>query len=107
MPEMTWLPTTLLLALAALATATFVFLRRASRARRELARRIHDAAYALDRRCDVLQEQIRALERRQRVDHVFDLLTQGETEGCLEPGVARRLRRYALELRAETLVPGS
>lgn len=91
-------------AAAGLGGAAIFFLRRASRGRRELAARLHDAALALDRRCDALQEQIRTLDRRQRVDHVCDLVARGETEGRLAPEVARRLTRYASELRAETAV---
>lgn len=97
------MPWTLILALAllALAAATGTFLHRASRARREISQRLHDRALDLDRRCDVLQEQIRALDELRRVDHLFVLVAENEAEGRLAPEAARRLRRYARELRAE------
>jgi len=97
---MPW-PLILALALLALAAATAVFLGRASRARREISERLHDHAFALDRRCDALQEQLRGLDERQRVDLLFVLVAQNEAEGYLAPEAARRLRRYALGLRAE------
>ncbi len=90
-------------ALLAFAALVLVFLNRARRARRSLAVNIHDRALALDRRCDVLGEAIESLTQCQRIDHVFDLIACGESEGRLDPAVARRLRRYALELRAESL----
>lgn len=93
----------LAVALLAFAALVLIFLRRASRARRSLAVNIHDRALALDRRCDVLREAIEAVTLRQRIDHLFALITCGESEGRLDPAVARRLRRYALELRAESL----
>ncbi|HEX9734897.1 MAG TPA: hypothetical protein VGG06_23230 [Thermoanaerobaculia bacterium] len=92
---------TLALALLALAATTGTFLRRASRARREISARLHDHALALDRRCDALQEQIRRLDELRRVDHLFVLVALNEADGRLPPEAARALRHYALELRAE------
>lgn len=94
-------------ALLAFAALVLFFLRRARRARRSLAVNIHDRALALDRRCDVLGEAIESLTLRQRIDHLFDLIACGESEGRLDPAVARRLRRCALELRAESLAAAS
>jgi len=90
-------------ALLAFAVLVLVFLHRASRARRSLAVNIHDRALALDRRCDVLGAAIASIAQRQRLDHVFYLIACGESEGRLAPAVAHRLRRYALDLLAETL----
>jgi hypothetical protein len=90
-------------ALLGFAALVLVFLRRASRARRELAVNIHDRALALDQRCDVLQAAIDTLAQGQRIDHLFDLIAWGEAEGRLAPETARRLRRQAAALRAESL----
>ena len=93
----------LLLSLASLAMALglLVLARRASRARRELAESLHDRALALDRRCDALQHRLDALTRRQRVDHLQDLVSLCERQGRLGGDRARRLERYAFELREE------
>lgn len=105
---MTWIPPLLLsAALIALAAVTGVYLRRASRARRELSQRLHDAALALDRRCDVLQDQILALDRRQRIDHLESLVDRGEAEGRLPARVTPDLRRCLADLRAECFCPRS
>jgi HAMP domain-containing protein len=92
-----WLATT-----AGLAAALWVSHRRGSRARRELAQTIHDRTLALDRRFDVTQTEIERLDQQQRIDHLLDLVTAGERDGCLTGEVSRRLRRYALRLRAES-----
>ena len=95
------LPLGLSLAALALAAALLVLLRRASRARAELARSQHDAALALDRRCDAMQRQLDALTRRQRIDHLQELVTVSEHQGRLDSGIARRLERYVLDLYDE------
>ena len=101
MPAMNWIPEfVLVLLLAALAGGTWVLLRRA---RHQLAVDLHDKALALDRRCDAVQDQIRALGEAQRIAHLFDLVTWGEAEGRFDSEVARGLRRYALQLRGESL----
>ncbi len=92
-----WLVTT-----AGLAAAVLTSHRRASRARRELAETIHERTLALDRRFDVTQGEIERLDQQQRIDHLLDLVTAGERDGCLTVEVSRRLRRYALRLRAES-----
>ncbi len=86
----------------AIAAGLFVLLRRARLARAELAKRQHDKALALDRRCDAIQRQLDALERRHRIDHLTDLVSVSERQGRLDAGVARRLERYVLELRDES-----
>ena len=83
------------------AAGLLVLARRASRARRELAQSIHDRALALDRRCDALQRGLDGLARRQRVDHLLDLVSLCERGGRLDGERARRLERYAFELREE------
>ncbi len=85
----------------ALAAGLFVLARRASRARAELAAAQHDAALALDRRCDALQHQLDALRRRQRISHLQELVGVSERQGRLGADVARRLERYVLELHDE------
>ncbi len=92
-----------LLSLLSLAMALGLLLltRRASRARRELAASIHDHALALDQRCDALQHQLDALTLRQRIDHLVDLVGLSERQGRLDGERARRLERYAHELREE------
>ncbi len=85
----------------ALAAGLFVLLRRARRARAELAVSQHDAALALDRRCDALQHQLDDLARRQRISHLTELVRVSEAQGRLTAGTARRLERYVLELRDE------
>lgn len=92
-----WLVTT-----AGLGAVLWISHRRASRARRELAQTIHDRTLALDRRFDVTQAEIERLDQQQRIDHLLDLVTAGERDACLNGEVARRLRRYALRLRAES-----
>ncbi len=92
-----WLVTTL-----GLGAAVWTSHRRASRARRELAETIHERTLALDRRFDVTQGEIERLDQQQRIDHLLDLVTAGERDGGLTAEVARRLRRYALRLRAES-----
>lgn len=105
---MTWIPTFLLvLAVAALAAVTGFYLRRASRARRELSQRLHDAALALDRRCDALQGEIREIDRRQRIEHLARLVDWGEAEGLLSARTAPGLRRYVADLYAESSIPGA
>ena len=89
-----------LIALAA-AAGLFVLARRAGTGRRQLAREQHDAALALDRRCDALQRQLDGLRRRQGIDHLRQLVAVSERQGRLDAGVARRLERYVLELDAE------
>ncbi len=89
------------LAALALAAGLFVLSRRASRARAELASGQHDAAQALDRRCDLLQHQLDALKRRQRISHLSELVAVSERQGRLTAVAARRLERYVLELRDE------
>ena len=93
----------LLLALLSLAMALglLVLARRASRARRELAESIHDRALALDKRCDALRHELDALTRRHRADHLLDLVGLCERRGRLDGERARRLERYAYELREE------
>ncbi len=93
----------LALSIAALAAAgaLLVLARRASRGRRELAQSLHDRALALDQRCDALQRQLDAVARRQRADHLLDLVGVAERQGRLDAGRARRLERYALALRDE------
>ncbi len=101
---MWWIPT-LLLALALAGLAGFVVLRdrRASHARHELAVDVHDKALGLDRRCDYIQEQLYLLEERQRIDHIFHLVSYGESTGRLSHEAAGRLRGSILELRSESL----
>ncbi len=91
------------LSIAALAAAAglFVLLRRASRARAELARSQHDSTLALDRRCDRIQAQLDALTRRHRIDHLLGLVSVSERQGRLPAGVARRLERYVRKLHDE------
>lgn len=91
------------LSLAAVAAAggLFVLSRRASRARAELATAQHDAALALDRRCDAVQHQLDTLRRRQRIGHLQELVSVSERQGRLPTAVARRLERYVLELHDE------
>ena len=104
---MTWTPTILLaLAILGSAGATILFLRRASRSRRELSQRLHDTALGLDRRCDAIEEMIRALDRRQRIAYLSGLVEQGAREQRLSAPVASRLRRYVLDLHAESLLGG-
>ncbi len=90
----------LVLSLAALAAAgaLLVLARRAGRARQELAQRQHDAALALDRRCDALQHQLDGLARHQRIAHLRELVSVSERQGRLSGEVARRLERYLLDL---------
>ena len=92
-----------MLSLAALAAAgsLLVLARRARRARLELAQRQHDAALALDRRCDALQRQLDSLARRQRISHLHELVAVSERQGRLGDEVARRLERYVLDLGDE------
>ncbi len=92
-----WLATT-----AGLAAAVWISHRRSSRARRQLAEAIHDRTLALDRRFDVTQAEIERLDQQQRIDHLLDLVIAGERSGGLTAEVARRLRRFALRLRAES-----
>lgn len=105
---MNWIPTLLLLfallslGVLALAGATFLYLKRAGRARRELSQRLHDSALALDRRCDVLQGQILEIERRQRIAHLDRLVDWGRLEGRFSERTARALRRYVRDLQAES-----
>ena len=93
----------LVLALAALALSLGLLLpfRRAARARRELAERLHDQALALDQRCDTLQCQLDATALDQRIDHLLALVSFSQRHGRLEAEAARRLELYALELREE------
>ncbi len=103
MPAMDWIPDLVLATLlATLAGGTWLFWRRARRARHELAVDLHDKALALDRRCDVLQDQIAAVQEAQRIAHLFDLVAWGEAEGRFDAELAHRLRRYALQLRGES-----
>jgi len=102
----TLLATLALLAVVALSAAVLFLHRRASRARGELARAIHDWALAHDRRCDALQAQLDRLALGQRIDHLFDLVSSGEAAGRLDREAAGRLRRYVVELRAESGAPG-
>ena len=94
---------TLGLSLAALVAAAglLVLARRASRARAELANRQHDAALALDRRCDAIQAQLETLTRRHRIDHLAELVSVSERQGRLPAAAARRLERYVLDLHDE------
>lgn len=85
----------------ALAAGLLVLLRRASRARRELAESQHDRALALDERCDGLREQLQTLTLRHRADHLLDLVHLCERQGRLDGERARRLERYAYDLREE------
>lgn len=87
--------------LAALAATAglFVLLRRAGRARAELAERQHRAALALDRRCDAIQAQLDALTLSRRIDHLTDLVSISERQGRLPAAAARRLERYVLDLQ--------
>ena len=96
-------PLALLLSLAALAISAglLILARRASRARRELAERLHDQALALDQRCDVLQRQLDAQAMQQSIDHLWRLVGSCERSGQLEGDAARRLERYTLELGEE------
>ncbi len=104
MPAMPWIPDLLLaILLLAVAGGMWIFLRRARRGRRQLAIDLHDKALALDRRCDVLRDQIETLDEGQRIAHLFDLVAWGEAEGRFDSEVARSLRRYALQLRGESL----
>ncbi len=82
----------------AIAAGLAILLRRAHRARGELAQRLHDKAIALDRRCDALQRQLDNLAMGQRIDHLLDLVRASER---LDATAARRLERFALELREE------
>lgn len=91
------------LALAGLAVFTLLFLKRASRARQELAQSIHDQAHALNQRCDDLQGHLYLLEERQKIDHLLDLVAYGESSGQLTTATAGRLRGFALDLRSESL----
>ncbi len=91
------------LALAAIATVaavgSVIWHRRASQARHELAQRLHDHAFALDQRCDALQHQLDDTVRRQRIDHLGDLIQLSERQGKLGSETARALERYAHSLR--------
>ena len=89
------------LAALAIAAALLVLLRRASRARAELASSQHDTAMALDRRCDALQQQLDAVTRRQRIGHLQELVSVSEHLGRLDSSIARRLERYVLDLHDE------
>jgi len=101
---MWWIPLFLLtFALAGLAAIFVVRDRQASRARQELAVDLHDKALGLDRRCDYVQEQLYLLEERQRIDHLFHLVSYGESTGRLSGEAAGRLRGSILELRSESL----
>ena len=91
---------------AGLGAGLWIVHRRASRARQTLSQELHDRALALDRRCDHLQEQLEKLARRQRVDHLMDLIDFGDREGRLAPEAARELRRFAHRLREESLAGG-
>ncbi len=101
---MWWIPI-LLLSLALVGLAGFVVWRdrQSSRARHELAVDIHDKALGLDQRCDYLQKQLYLLEERQRIDHLFHLVSYGESTDRLSHEVAGRLRGSILELRSESL----
>ncbi len=98
----------LLLSLAALAASAVLLIlaRRAGRARHQLTQRLHDKAFALDQRCDLLQRQLDAQEMRQRIDHLGQLVGACERRGQLDGEAARRLERYALELHEETRLAG-
>ncbi len=85
----------------AVAAGLAVFLRRARRARGELAQSLHDKAIALDRRCDALQRQLDRLVMGQRIDHLLDLVRVSERMERLDAAAARRLERFALDLRQE------
>ena len=85
----------------AMTAGLLILARRASAARRDLSHRLHDMAMALDRRCDVLQHQLDAIARRQRVDHLLDLVSFSQRFGSLDAERARRLAGYVLELREE------
>jgi hypothetical protein len=103
---MNWIPAILLaFALLALAGVTFTYLKRASRARRELSQRLHDSALALDRRCDVLQDQVLTVDRRLSIDHLARLVDWGRSEGRYSDRTAQALRRYVRDLRAESHLP--
>lgn len=93
-----WLATALIFALA-----LWLFHRRARSAWRDLAREGHDRGLSFDQRCDRLESNLDRLDQRQRIDHLIDLVAFGENHGQLEPEIARRLRRFALELREESL----
>ena len=99
----------LVLSVLALALGVFVAFRqrRAGRERAVLGRDLHDRALALDRRCDVLQRQLDAVELRQRIDHLQELVAAGERTGRLDAESARRLRSFALDLRGESLAAES
>lgn len=93
-----------LFAVFALAGGTGVFLRRASRSRRELGERIHTQTLRLDERMDVLEGRLAGLALRGRVEHLFDLVALGEANDYLSPDTARALRRHAVALRAESFL---
>ncbi len=90
-----------------IAAGLLILLRRGRRARAELAKSQHDKALALDRRCDALQHQLDALTRRQRVDHLLDLVSLSERRGRLDADRARHLELYAIELRDQARQTGA
>jgi hypothetical protein len=101
-----WWLSTLFLTFALVGLAGFVVMRerRTSGARHQLAVDLHDKALGLDQRCDYLQAHLYLLEERQRIDHIFYMVADGESTGRLTPEVARHLRSFVLELRSESFV---
>ena len=93
----------LIAATASLAVTTYSLFRRASSARRELARRLHDRSLALDQRCDLLQTHVDKLSEHRRIDHLLALVSSNQIAGLLSAPAAEALRRYILELHFELL----
>lgn len=93
----------LALSLVALALSVVLLLqaKRARKAHRELAQRLHDQSRALDQRCDALQHQLDSEIQRRRIDHLMDLVAACERQGRFDADVARRLQTFTLALHDE------
>jgi len=96
-------PTLALLALLTLAGgASGAYLwRRARRARRELARALHDRSLELDRRADHLQRQLDQLDLEGRAGHLIELVDACCERGIFGSATAARVRGFAWELGRE------
>ena len=96
----------LIVATASLALASYSLFRRASSARRELSKQLHDSSLRLDLRCDLLQTHLDKLNEHhehRRIDHLFALVSSNQIAGLLSAPAAEALRRYVLDLHFELL----
>lgn len=99
-----------LLAAAAAAAAVVLVARKVQQHRRLLDHRIdvlaeasHDLGVRSDERFDELEQRMRPLERRRRVDHLLVLAGVAERSGRLGRDAAGRLETALLQLYDDTL----